>query len=272
MDASEKQIRWGISTASLYPRLTEATIREFGERGVSVAEVFVNTFSETKPAYVRELRRIADAGGVEIVSLHPFSCAFEPFLLFTGYERRFQDALEFHKPYFEAMNLLGAGIYVFHGDKWRGPAGHSFTTDEEYCERFARLRDLGRSFGVTVAQENVERCRSRSLDFLRGMVHFLDGDVSFVFDNKQAVRSGVDYREYLEAVGRHVVHVHLSDNGPAGDCLPLGEGTLDVADLMGRLRAQGYRGAAVVELYGEQLPGVEPVYASLSRLRALRLS
>lgn len=245
-------------------------MREFGRRGVEAAEVFVNTFREWEPSYGRELRRIADDGGVEIVSLHPFSCAFEPFLLFTGYERRFEDALEFHKPYFELMNLLGAKIFVFHGDKWRGDSAHYLTTDAEYCERFARLRDLGRSFGVTVAQENVQRCRSRDPEFLRGMVRMLDGDVAFVFDNKQAVRAGVDYRDYIEAVGDRVVHLHLSDNGPSGDCLPLGQGTLDVKDLLARLRQKGFAGAALVELYGECLESREDVFRSLEYLKQLK--
>ena len=253
--------RIGISTASLYPQLIEATLRRFGEQGVGWAEAFINTFSELKPDFVRELRRIADDGGVRLVSLHPFSCAFEPFLLFTGYPRRFEDALEFHKPYFEAANRLGAEIFVFHGDKYRGP-GQSLTSDEEYYERYARLRALGKRFGVNVAQENVERCRSRDLGFLREMARYLGGDVSFVFDNKQACRSGVDWREFLETLGPWIVHCHLSDNGPAGACLPVGAGTLDFGALFAALGAQGFTGAALVELYGEQLAEADCVYES----------
>ena len=206
-------MKFGISTASFYPQLTETTVRSLGERGVELTEVFVNTISELEPDYLRELRRLADGYGLRIGSLHPFTCAFEPFMLFTHYDRRLKDGLEMHRRYFEAMNLLGAGIFVFHGDKWRGPSGKSVTSDEEYFERFAMLRDLGRTFGVTVAQENVERCRSRSVPFLKEMIRFLDGDVALVFDNKQALRSGVDYRDYLRELGRHVVHVHISDNG-----------------------------------------------------------
>lgn len=261
-------IRIGISTASLYPQCIETTLRQFGERGVRWAEAFLNTFSELQPDFVRELRRIADDGGVRVVSIHPFTSGFEPFLLFTGYERRFADALEFHKPYFEAANLLGAEIFVFHGDKYRG-SGKSPTTDAEYFERYARLRDLGRSFGVTVAQENVERCRSRDLGFLRAMARELDGDVAFVLDNKQALRSGVDWREFVEALGPWIAHCHLSDHGPAGDCLPVGEGTLDFQSLFAALAAQGYTGAALVELYGEQLADRDVVFESCQRLTKL---
>lgn len=262
-------MRFGISSASFYPQLTERTVRQLGERGVSCAEVFLNTLSEMEPGYLRELRRIADDGGVRVVSLHPFTCAFEPFMLFTHYERRFEDALEWHRGYFQAANLLGASLFVFHGDKWRGPGGRSVCPDQEYFERFARLRDLGREFGVVVAQENVERCRSRDLDFLRRMIGYLDGDAALVFDNKQALRSGLRWQDYLREVGDHVVHVHLSDNGPAGDCLPLGEGTLELPALLGGLRERGFDGAVIVELYGEYMDSGEPVYESLRRLQEL---
>ena len=124
-------IQYGISTASLYPQPLEDTVRLFAEQRVPAAEIFINTFSELTSSYLRELKRIADSGGTKLVSLHPFSCAFEPFLLFTGYPKRFEDALEFHKPYFEAMNLLGARYFIFHGDKWRGTKGVSYTSDEE---------------------------------------------------------------------------------------------------------------------------------------------
>lgn len=189
-------MEYGISTACFYPRLTERTVRELAERSVPCVEYFVNTLSEMDPAFVREQRRILDDAGTKVVSLHPFTCAFEPFMLFTRYERRLEDALDCHKHYFNAMNELGANIFVFHGDRWRGENPPSTAvSDEEYFERFARLRDLGRTFGVIVAQENVERCRSRNLNFLERMIAYLNGDAALVFDNKQAVRSGVDYRE-----------------------------------------------------------------------------
>ena len=259
-------MEFGISTASFYPRLTEITLKELGRRGISCAEVFFNTLSEISPAYVRELRRIADGSGVRVVSVHPFTCTFDSFMLFTGYERRLADALEWHKHYFEAMNVLGADIFVFHGDRMQGRL-----PDEEYYRRFALLRDIGKQFGITVAQENVERCRSRSLPFLVRMAEYLDGDLAVVFDNKQAFRSGVGASEFIDALGSHIVHVHISDNGPAGDCLPVGKGTADLFSLLSRLLALGYHGRVLVELYGEYLADTEEIYESVKRLQAFHL-
>lgn len=260
---------YGISSASFYPNLTEVTVRQLGEQGVPNIEVFVNTFSELSHPYLKGLGETARNTGTKIVSLHPFTCAFEPFMLFTHYERRFQDALDWHRRYFEGMNLLGAEYFVFHGDKWRGSPENSVCSDEEYFERFGLLRDLGKEYGVIVAQENVERCRSRDLDFLQNMISYLDGDVALVFDNKQALRSGIGWEDYLRAVGDHVAHVHISDSGPAGDCLPLGKGTENLPEMLSALERHGFNGAVIVELYGEYMNSTEPVYESLSYLRGL---
>lgn len=252
---------FGISTASFYPQLTEVTLQQFAHRQMKCCEVFFNTLSEIRPEYVEELARIASAAGIFIPSAHPFTCAFEPFMLFTGYERRFQDALEWHRHYFDAMNRLGAGIFVFHGDR-----NGSALPDEEYFCRFARLQELGREYGIVVAQENVSRCRSGSLDFLCRMRDYLGSRAAFVFDNKQAVRSGVETADYFRELGKNVVHVHISDHAGDQDCMPLREDSPVIADLLLQLKQFDYSGAVVIELYGEQLAEMECVYTSLQRL------
>lgn len=255
-------MNFGISTACFYPMLTEQALLEISKRNVPYAEVFVDTFSEVKKEFVTELRKTADFYGTKISSLHPFTSAFEPFMLFTNYERRFNDALELHRHYFEAMNILGAKIFVFHGDRAAGK-----NDNETYFERFARLRDIGKEHGVIVAQENVERCKSRSKDFLCDMVKYLDNDVAIVFDNKQAFRSGEDWGEFIDCLNENIVHVHISDNGKKGDCLALGKGELDINSFLNRLASYSYKGAIIVELYNELLENGDDVFDSFRLLR-----
>lgn len=259
-------MKFGVSTSCFYPELTEKSFEDICRHGLPCAEIFLNTMSELEESYLRELRAVSDCYGTEVISVHPFTCAFEPFMLFTGYERRFKDAVEYHKNYFNAMNILDAKIFVLHGDR----AG-SKTEPRDYYERFAVLRDLGKSFGITVAQENVVRCRSKELQFLVDMKAYLGGDVSFVFDNKQAVRSGIDYNDFIGALGENIIHVHLSDNNAECDCLPLGKGSLDVRSLLLSLREKGYDGGVVVELYRETLPNTDCIYESVDFLKKLDL-
>ena len=255
-------MEFGISSACFYPQLTEETVRQLAARGIRSAEVFINTFSELEPGYLRALRREADESGMRIRSIHPFGCAFDPFMLFTHYDRRLQDALDWHRRYFEAANLLGAEVFVFHGDRWREPPARSVCSDEDYFQRFALLRDLGKEYGVTVAQENVSRCRSKDVDFLERMGACLGGDMALVFDNKQALRSGVDWRQFLERLGHYVAHVHISGSGPEGDCLPLRQEDPELEGILSALHRQGFDGAVMVELYGEHMDSAAPIYDS----------
>lgn len=254
----------GISTACFYPRLTEESMHLLAAHGIPCCEIFVNTLSEIEPEYVKELRRIADSGGTQIVSLHPFTSAFEPFMLFTNYERRFRDAVEWHKHYFDAMNLLGARIFVLHGDRRESPL-----PDEAYYERFAALRDLGKQYGITVAQENVGRCKSHSLDFLENMARYLDGDLHLVYDNKQARRSQVDELAFLERLGRHICHVHISDATDSCDCTAIRPDSVHIAPVIQTLRAIGYTGAVLVELYRDLIQDENAVFQSWKALKNL---
>lgn len=251
----------GVSTACLYPMLTEDGLAAIGMRGIERAEIFLNTYSELEPQFTRELKEYADFYGISIISAHPFTSGFEPFMFFSEYERRFSDALDIYRKYFSAMNEIDASILVFHGDRLA-----STLEDEKYYERFAILRDLGKEYGVIVAQENVERCKSRSLPFLEKMAAYLDGDLALVFDNKQALRSEVDYSDFIQKLGRHIVHIHLSDSNDDCDCLPIGYGNADIKDLLLRMQKIGYEGTVVVELYNHLIDSNEDIFTCYQNL------
>ena len=153
-------------------------------------------------------------------SLHPYTCEIEPNMLFSNYARRVDDYLEYCRYYFTAMQQLGAKVFVLHGNKV--PAAS--VNKDMYFTRFRRLAELGESYGVQVAQENVARCTSASLPFLLEMRDALGKQARFVLDIKQAVRSGEDPFAMLRGLNSHIVHVHISDHREYGDCLPLGKG------------------------------------------------
>lgn len=60
----------GVSTACMFGRLhIEDAIREYGRLGIGTTEVFLNTFSEHDPVFIKKLRKTADDSGVKIVSV-----------------------------------------------------------------------------------------------------------------------------------------------------------------------------------------------------------
>ena len=106
----------GVSTACLYPDFLENALSELMENGVRTTEIFVNTHSEVVPEFTGMLADIISANGGECAAYHPYTCPMEPMMMFSGYSRRMKDMLEYHKYYFDAMNRLGAKIFVFHGN------------------------------------------------------------------------------------------------------------------------------------------------------------
>lgn len=234
----------GVSTACLYPTELEKAFGMLAKNGVKNVEIFVNSHCELSDPYRKEMLDIQSEYDVNVVSVHPYTSGIEPMMLFTKYERRVRDMLEYYKRFFEYMNLFGAKIMVIHGNK-----PQNFCEDELYFERFARLQDAASEMGVSVAQENVARCTSGKLEFLKKMADALRDKAKFVLDTKQAHRCGEDPIEMVKAIGKHIVHVHFSDYGAKGDCLKFGEGDYDNLTLFTELKKCGYDGMAVIELY-----------------------
>lgn len=254
-------MRLGISTACYYPMTTEESLTAVVDGGAPCTELFFNSFSELLPEYIRELRSILQGGVTTVVSVHPFTSAMEPMLFFGNYPRRFTDGVELYKQYFQAAAQLGAGYCVFHG-----AFAHHKTSQEQYLEAYGKLHMVAKSFGVKIAQENVGRCMSRSPQLFRSLRVAIP-DAAFVLDIKQTFRGDGDDNDFLGAMGQNIVHLHLSDAGEQGDCLPVGEGSYNFAELFSRLYQNGYSGDAVLELYKESYTNEQQLWESVKRLQ-----
>jgi len=149
---------------------------------------------------------------------------------------------------------------VLHGQRDYANAGIS---EETYFERYATLYALGQCYGVTVAQENVNKFRSESPGFLRRMRAYLGDTCAFVIDLKQAVRAGQDPFAVCEAMGERIVHVHINDNAPGYDCLLPGRGTVDFQRFREMLLGFHYQGDLMIEVYRKN-------FSALSELQEAR--
>lgn len=251
----------GASTACFYPMVTEQALKNVCSLGFKSAEIFMNSPCELEPPFVRELKRIADSGGTRIISVHPFSSFMESSCIFGDYQRRFDDYIDIYKKTCYAAAMLGADIVVIHGAvaKPKIPI-----PDERYFERFKILCDIGKSEGVTVCQENVNRFKSESIEFCKKLRDALKDDFHMVFDVKQAVRAGQEVFEFLNEFKNEIAHVHISDNSSDGDCLPPGRGTFNFKSLFDTMSLADYRGGYVIEIYSRGLN----VYDELKESRA----
>lgn len=258
-------VHFGVSTACFYPEVTEAAVKQLARLNVKTIEIFYNSPSEYRTEFLTEIKKLLDFYGMQAVSMHPYNSISEPFMFFTDYERRFRDTLEEYRFYFEQMHLLESEIFVFHGDRH-----DSKFPLEKYYERFGILSELGKTQGITVAQENVQRCRSRELSFITGMKEYLGEETHFVLDVKQAIRSGVSPFDMLSAMGEQTVHLHINDNDEAHDCLLPGKGNFAFHAFFERLRQLQYHGAAVIEVYRQNFHLSEEISDSLAFLENFR--
>lgn len=257
-------MRAGVSSACLYPQLLEKSVEDIAKIGIKNTEIFINTDCELETSYLRGIRSILDYYGTRCISLHPYTCPIEPMLFFSAYERRVNDGIEYYKKFFQAMNILGAEIFVFHGNKGIVPVDESL-----YFDRFFRLSNAGKEFGITVTQENVARCQCNNIDILKNMVYQLGDVAQFTIDLKQAIRSNVDIYDIIDAIGENISHIHISDHTPKNDCLPLGKGILDLPKLLNALKEKSFNGAIMIELYRGNFSNVEELatnYEYLSKV------
>ncbi|MCQ2417078.1 MAG: sugar phosphate isomerase/epimerase [Oscillospiraceae bacterium] len=232
-----------VSTSCLFPMPTEDALYDLCLHGIRNVEIFLNAPSECRPVYANDLAVMLRRFGVSCASVHPWTAPNEGFMLFSQYHRRCSDFLDEAKHVFSAMQLWGAKYYILHG------ALMGQIKPEIYFERFHMLAETAAPYGVVVTQENVYKYESQNLKFLRDFCKNLGDEANITFDVKQAVRANMNIEEAVQAIGKHIAHVHISDHGPLGDCLRIGAGRFQIASFLSALKQQGFEGNITLELY-----------------------
>lgn len=260
----DKLMIFGASTACFYPMDTELSLKKIAQLGIKNTEIFFNTFSELESDYLKNLKNIADEYGVAVKSIHPFSSFAENYMIFTSYERRFNDTAELYKRYYQACNILGADILVFHGARDKGSI-----CDEAKFERFGLMAEQANEYGVTLAQENVVEFCSQHPEYLVNMRNYLGDRFKMVFDTKQAVRANHKPMEFLKALGESIVHIHISDNDEKRDCLAPGKGNCDLAEIKNEMKKLNYHGSWIVELYNHNYSSDDEIVKGVEYISSL---
>lgn len=234
----------GISSSCFYPTLVEDSLRKVGELGAKTAEVFMNSPCELEGNILKELCTIREYYSINVRSIHPFTSAYETIMIFSDYDRRTCDSIEFYKKYFYAAAQLGAEMIVLHGGKSAIP-----TVPEKYAAAYVKLSEAARSEGIYIAHENVKEHHCSDPDFMKKVADIAGDDFRMVLDIKQCRRSGKSEYDFMRLLGSKIAQVHISDTSRQHDCLPPGKGEYDFGKLFCELKKVGYDESAVIELY-----------------------
>lgn len=234
-------MNFGISSACFYPEYTENAVEFLSESKIPNIEIFFNSPSELAIDYLKRLRE--KLGQTKVISVHPFTSIYEPYLFFSEYERRFYDGIKLYASYFKACEFLGAEYVILHG-----AVKGSKISEEEYFKRFEKLDLAAREYGVRLLQENVAPYKSASSEFISHMKQYLP-DVGFVLDTKQCVRANEDILNMAKVMGENIRHVHISDHTDEKDCVIPSFGNYDFKPLFEVLEGLKYDVAVLVEVY-----------------------
>ena len=257
----DQAVQVGISSACFFPLETELSIALLLDSGEKNIELFVNSFSELKPGFIRQIIERVHAEGGNIVSVHPFTSNLED-MLFSTYTRRQKDMTEFYKKYFSLAAEAGASYVVLHG-----PSKMFHMPMEFYVEQFDALDRTARQMGVHVLQENVARCMSRDIQLL-AYLHQQLPDAGFTLDLKQARRCGIDLEHFFQTLGPAIKHIHFSDSSDTQECLWPGMGTMDIPGFVTMLHRYAYEGCLMVEIYSCNSGMCGALEACAEKLRA----
>lgn len=250
-----KILQAGISTASFFNKcMLEDTPKKIANMNVGIIEVFFNTFSEYKQEFVSNLNKRVIDNGLSVYSVHPMGTQFEP-QLFSIHERQRSDAEDIFKSALNAANILGAKYYIMHGPANLGGAVRNMNLSRVGAIA-RRLCDIAGAEGIDISWENVSWCLYNYPEFANELFASANADnLTFTLDTKQAMRSGFTPMEYLLALDRNLVNIHLCDYRlmPGGLAVPqcMGKGDCDFEAIKTHLDSIGYSGPVMLELYSD---------------------
>jgi len=262
----------GLSTASYFNKMQiEDAVLEIGARNIPVCEMFLNTFSEYEPSFTELLDNRLKSSGVNVFSVHPMSMQYEP-QLFSIHPRQRADALALFERVLSAGKRFGATCYVMHGPA-RLFGGVKNIELTRIAPILLDLTALAADYGILLTLENVSWCIFNQPEFGVRLRDYTGGAISYTLDVKQAVRSGFDPVDYIEAVGEQIVNLHLCDatklpQGGVKYNMP-GFGEYDFLSMFDLLAEKGYKGPAFIEVYSDMYQDLPVLYESLARMNRI---
>jgi uncharacterized protein len=239
----------GLSSGALYPgTATEETPEEAARLGIVHVELMLQTASEYRPAFFRDIARRSSAVDVQVWTVH-IQQHLHPFL--SAYARRASEARTLFRQAIEGANESGARALVWHGvcERDEPVALDRFV---ELCYELAATCADG---GIGLAVENVSWCRLSSARAVADFAAQTAGAesaprIGFAFDPFQAAEARANPFLMLQSMSGRLLDVHLrdfSEREPERRDLTPGDGDLPWSALLRAVVNAGHDGPLMIE-------------------------
>lgn len=254
----------GMSSATFYPNvMTENSIRIMKNLGFNLGEIFLNCPSEYESDFIARLNEERYKYDFDIVSIHSFSSAFEPYI-FDSYKRRTKDMLKTFKKVCMAGNLLHAKFYTFHGMKLQSLEQLDF---KHIIDIYDALVYTASEFNIKLCQENVSWCMSADPKFISILNERCSNAPFYTLDIKQAYKACICIEDYISVMGNRLVNLHLNDRSSKEVCLLPGRGNIDFTTIKTKLENIDYQGVGIIEVYSDNYKNYDEIRKSGETLK-----
>jgi sugar phosphate isomerase/epimerase len=244
-------LKFSLSTGTLYVYPLAWTFRWARQAGFEGIELVVNPEAILRRG--RAVRRLAEAEGIEILSVHPTVVPLR------GWRERRNGI----GPTIQLAQEIGAGLVVMHTPRWESLDEGDGLAFRQCIETWqARLAGSGTRLAIENKAIRAERERSYALTPLDRLRAFADRhDLGLVLDTAHAGTAGEDLLQARQVLDGRLCNVHLSDLGgrlPLSGFPPVrrflgehrfpGAGELALSNLLVDLKASAYAGPVTLEV------------------------
>ena len=238
-----RQLKIGIKLASLQQPFSKAlhTAARLGAQGVEIdarAEPMLRDLSHTG---LRQLRKMLDDLNLRVCAIaFPTRRGYD---IEEDLDRRIAATKRAQQLAYE----LGASVVINHIG--RIPEDSESRGWQTLVQSLTDIGRFGQHVGALLAAETGTE---DGADLARLLEALPEGSIGVNFDPGNLVIHGFSARESLSALAPHVLHVHAKDGvrdlaRGRGVEVPLGRGSVDFPELLGRLAEQSYQGYLTVE-------------------------
>jgi len=255
----------GISTASLFSRAqNENAVRIIGGLGCCVTEIFFNTYSEYRPAFIKLLKE--RLGHLCVHSVHALGTQFEP-ELFNENARVRGDADKILRKVLAAARGLGAKYYTFHG-QYRMKHTPYVLDYSRLADKINRINSIAVEYGITLSYENVHYAFSAMPEFFAKLLPLCPG-IAATLDIKQSFQAGVNPAEFINVMGGRISTIHVCDT--LADGLPTmpGKGVFDFKTFFSALKTRNINAPVLIEVYQDNYKDYSELKECLDSLRLM---